>query len=185
MSTFHVAGDDTERKLWYCEMEIDAGPSFTPFVRLALARFQPMSLDGAHLSRVVLADFVQLTANRSASLTRPKKDAKTLNVAVSGQSYSLLNNAAGPSVVEVSLEQRRKDTDPNKADELAFDQIAGSTVALTPSAGPAGTTVWTGQITIPKELPDRLRVIIREFEKFGSTAAGRRLVYADAIEIEH
>ena len=113
------------------------------------------------------------------ALSRTRSAAHTSRASCSPTSCS-----SPPSVVEVSLEQRRKDTDPSKADELAWDQIAGSTVALTPSAGPAGTTVWTGQLTIPKEPPDRLRVIIREFEKFGATAADRRLVYADAIEIE-
>jgi hypothetical protein len=180
----HPVGYDDVRKLWYCDFEIDAGASYFPFVRLALARFQPKSVADAHLSRVVLADFVQLTANRAASLTRPNKQSDTLTVAVSGQSYQTLNSAAGPSTTEVSLESRRADTEPDKNAELAWEQVPASTKVLTPSAGPSGTTIWTGQITLAKNKGDRFRIVITEFERFGPTSADRRLVYADAIEVD-
>jgi hypothetical protein len=150
-------------------------------VRLALARFQPNSVPNAHLSRVVLADFVQLTANRTASLTRPSKQSDTLSIAVSGLGYSMLNAVAGSSVVEVSLEARRANTEPDKQAELAWQQVPGSATALAPSGGPSGTTMWTGQIALPKPMGDRFRVVIHEFEKFGTD---RRLVYADAIEVD-
>ncbi len=182
---FHVAAHavayDASRKLWYADIEIDAGPSYFPFVRLALARYQPHSVPGVHLSRVVLADFVQLTANRAASLTRPSKQSDTLTVAVSGLSYQLLDSSTGPSTVEVSLERRRANTEPDKQAELAWEQVPASTAALAASPGPNGTTMWTGQVTLPKNMGDRFRVVIQEFEKFGTD---RRLVYADAIEVD-
>jgi hypothetical protein len=185
--TFHVAAHpvayDAQRKLWYADIEIDAGPSYTPFVRLALARYQPHSVKDAHLSRVVLADFVQLTANRAASLTRPSKQSDTLTIAVSGLSYQQLNSGAGPSTVEVSLERRRANTEPDKQAELAWEAVPASTKALTPS-GPAGTTIWSGQVTLPKNMGDRFRIVIQEFERFSTTPTDRRLVYADAIEID-
>ena len=184
LNTFDVAGHsvgyDADRKLWYADLEIDAGTSYFPFVRLALARYQPHSVPHAHLSRVVLADFVQLTANRSASITRASKNSDTLSVAVSGQSYQTLQSAAGPSIVEVSIEEGRPNTD---AGELGWAEVAGSTKLLVPSAGPAGTTVWTGQVTLPKGPPNRNRVVIKEFERFSSTPGDRRLVYLDAIPI--
>src|SRR5438034_1436801 len=92
----HAVGYDAERRLWYADLEMNAGASYFPFVRLALARYQPHSVDNAHLSRVVLADFVQLTANRSATLTRASGKSDTLSVAVRGQSYQKRNRAAGP-----------------------------------------------------------------------------------------
>lgn len=188
VGTLHVAGHqvgyDAERRLWYCDLEIDAGPSYLPFVRLAFARYQPYSVNGAHLSRVQLADFVQLTADRTASLTRDPKKSDTLSVTVSGLSYSKLVGAAGPSRVEVSLERRRANAEPDKAAELAWEQVPASTVALTPSAGPSGTTLWQGQVTLPKAQGDRFRVVITEFERFSATPGDRRLVYTDAIEVE-
>jgi hypothetical protein len=55
---------DEERRLWFCDIELRAGASYFPFVRLALARYQPVSEDGAHLSSVVMADFMALTPDR-------------------------------------------------------------------------------------------------------------------------
>jgi hypothetical protein len=66
----HQPHFDRHRKLWYCDLQLDAGRSYFPFVRLALARYQPDSIAGQHLSRVVFPDFAQLVAERSASLTR-------------------------------------------------------------------------------------------------------------------
>ena len=66
----HEVGYDDDRQLRYCDIESDAGASYLPFVRLALARYQPSSVSGAHLSRVVLSDFVQLTPDRNAGITR-------------------------------------------------------------------------------------------------------------------
>ena len=50
------SGYDADRQLWYCDIELDPGVAYFPFIRLALARYQPKSLPDAHLSRVVLAD---------------------------------------------------------------------------------------------------------------------------------
>jgi hypothetical protein len=58
-----------DRKLWYSDIEIDAGNAYFPFVRLALARYQPHSVTGAHLSRVVMTDFIQLAPDRTAELS--------------------------------------------------------------------------------------------------------------------
>jgi hypothetical protein len=62
----HDVAYDASRKLWYCDIEIDAGDSYFPFVRLALARYQPQSVTGAHLSRVVMTDFIQIAPDRTA-----------------------------------------------------------------------------------------------------------------------
>jgi hypothetical protein len=58
---------DPARKLWYCDLQLDAGASYYPFVRLALARYQPNSIAGEHLSAVVLPEFAQLVAERTAT----------------------------------------------------------------------------------------------------------------------
>ena len=40
----HEVNYDAERQLWYCDMQIDAGNTYYPFIRLALVRYQPNSL---------------------------------------------------------------------------------------------------------------------------------------------
>lgn len=73
-TTVHVIGHrvhfDPKRKLWYSDIELSAGTAYTPFVRLALVRYQPHSLGGQEISRVVLAEFAQLLPRRRASFKR-------------------------------------------------------------------------------------------------------------------
>ena len=67
----HVVGYDAERKLWYADILINPPrDAYYPFVRLALARYHPLSLPGAHLSSVVLTEFQQLVPDRMAVVTR-------------------------------------------------------------------------------------------------------------------
>ena len=78
----HTPRFDGARKLWFCDIELEAGTAYQPFVRLALCRYQPHSIDGHHISRVVLADFAQLLPRRVATL-RPLTRGR-LAVALSG-----------------------------------------------------------------------------------------------------
>lgn len=50
------------------------GNTYYPFIRMALARFQPNSIDDTHLSPVILSDFAQLTPSRVAAITFTDKD---------------------------------------------------------------------------------------------------------------
>ena len=70
------------RDKWYADLVIDPGEAYWPFIRLGLTRFQPYSVTGAHLSAVVVVDFVQLTNRRTAAITRP--DENTVRVTVTG-----------------------------------------------------------------------------------------------------
>ena len=58
--------------------------TYAPFVRLALARYQPHALVSAKLSRVVLADFAQLTPERALTVTSDPYAPGVVRVAVSG-----------------------------------------------------------------------------------------------------
>jgi hypothetical protein len=61
---------DGERGLWYCDIELDPGRNYMPFVRFALVRYQPHSRPDAKVSRVVLAEFAQLLPRRAVALQR-------------------------------------------------------------------------------------------------------------------
>lgn len=60
----HDVKFDADRELWYCDIEIKPQRSYCPFIRMALARYQPISVTGAHLSNIVLADFMTLSPDR-------------------------------------------------------------------------------------------------------------------------
>jgi hypothetical protein len=57
-----------QRQLWYVDVEMDPGSSYYPFIRFALARYQPYSVENLHLSHVVRTEFAQLVADRTATI---------------------------------------------------------------------------------------------------------------------
>jgi hypothetical protein len=61
---------DVDRRLWYCDIELNPGSSYMPFVRLALVRYQPNALADAKISKVALAEFSQVLPRRRAVLNR-------------------------------------------------------------------------------------------------------------------
>jgi hypothetical protein len=78
---------DEERQLWYSDIEVNWGASYYPFIRLALARYQPVSVGGAHLSNIVLADFMALVPDRWLNVTQTN-DPRTRRVSVYGPTYN-------------------------------------------------------------------------------------------------
>lgn len=65
----HAVGYDEDRGLWYADIVVRPKEAYFPFVRLALARYQPVSIPGAHLSNVVMTEFQQLVPDRLATVT--------------------------------------------------------------------------------------------------------------------
>ncbi len=78
---------DPDRGLWYCDIEINPGNSYTPFVRMALARYQPVSLADAHLSDITLADFMMLNPDRWLSVSKGR-NRQQRNVQLFGRTYT-------------------------------------------------------------------------------------------------
>ncbi len=81
---------DPERSLWYCDIELNPGATYMPFVRLALVRYQPNALHGAKISKVVVAEFAQVLPRRRLRVWRNEGK---LSVALHGPSPQ-----AGPTL---------------------------------------------------------------------------------------
>lgn len=171
-----VGYDDSHgRRLWYCDIEMDTGEAYFPFVRLALARYQPDSVPNAHLSRVVLADFIQLAPDRSASITFDPMDPRVVQLAVNG----LTHHGPGEAEVSVTIEMQVPGTD--SAAWLPLDRIGLDRNVF---GGP--DTLWTGTITLPDSRDARrFRLVIQEQESFTTGSGGyqKRLVYADVVNL--
>lgn len=65
----HPVRWDAERGLWFADLVIEPGRALAPFVQLGLARYQPCSAPGAHLSAVVRSEITQLLPDRLLVLT--------------------------------------------------------------------------------------------------------------------
>jgi hypothetical protein len=184
----HDVHFDPQRKLWYCDIEIDSGDSYYPFVRLAIARYQAHSVPNAHLSRVVMTDFVQLAPDRTAEVSLSEDRAA---VAVSG--FSGRNKVAdlpGPLAVDavegfgdqgsptasttmrVALQRRL----PGVPGDLGWEQVGAETTlaasdsVLPPLSGRSSQfhVAWTGEIPLPSDAssPGRYRLLITEVETY-------------------
>lgn len=190
----HEVGYDSERKLFYCDIDIHAGDVYYPFIRLALARYQPKSVQGAELSRVVLAEFIQLAPGRMAWIARDPEKPARLAITVSGEGYR--GNASFPcsSQVEVRVE-RFLDEDEGG---IGWVPVSLEPVRLNDTQVLRGQTAWTGTVMLPADRPDaRFRLIVEEYEYFleddpvftapegrpFGRGSDRRLVYADAVEV--
>ena len=187
-AVFDVAGHevayDSGRGLWYCDIEISGVLSYSPFIRLALARYQTHSIAGVELSPIALADFAQLTPERSAMLSINPGNRKTARLFVGGLA------PVGPlsSVIQISVETRAL----NVASDLDWQLAPASAVTVTEDAGEPiepNAVLWSGNIVFAKApLPGRYRVVIREYETLPADAAsgsltdppiqGQRLIYA-------
>jgi hypothetical protein len=133
----HDVHFDDERQLWFCDIEIEAGASYYPFVRLALARYQPCAIPEAHLSNIVLADFMALTPDRSLSVT-PTRSPQSRRVTVYGdrprQSAGFAEASVSPALTHIDIGTgNRRDEKP--ADIAKTTLIEIWVEKLTPSEG--------------------------------------------------
>lgn len=156
----HRVAFDAERGLWFCDMRVDPQGAYLPWVRLALARYQPSSLPGVELSPIVLTDFAQLTPDRSATVMTAA-GATSLTITVSGPAYTATAAGAGTTRLSVRVERSR----PELTDELTWEPIQSAATTLTAHQQPDGFTTWSGSIDLPAaESGRQRRLVIEEFE---------------------
>jgi hypothetical protein len=181
----HTVGFDDTRDLWYCDLQVDTGPAWMPFVRLALARYQASALTGLELSPIVQADFIQLAADRTATIT-PGTKPRHYNVQLTGPSYA--TTTADPIGLRATATVQGRVQ--GLTGPLSWTK-AGARIELTRQDLPGPTVVYTGALTVSAgTLAAGARILFEEFEQVESDGAsvpsleyGNRPVYADAVEL--
>jgi len=178
---------DPDRKLWSADLGLDiTDASYFPFIRLALARYQPNALPGCELSPVVLADYAQVPPGRTVTLTpqAPNPDGtRPLALTVTGSGVATYQSNAWsqyqtgqfgralPDLVTVTVEQRVPGTagdlgwtDPDDS-APAFDVHTDTACPAGGGGTTAGEPLWQGTVTVPAGLPaGRYRIAVREYE---------------------
>ncbi|MER6254638.1 hypothetical protein ABT224_25105 [Streptomyces sp. NPDC001584] len=184
-ATVTVAGHDVSfdaaRDLWYSDIELrtaagQSPASWFPFLRLALVRYQPESLDGLWVSKTVQAPMAQLSPERTATVVR---SGNALTVTVTGPAYTATSAGTARPVIRALVEQAAPTfTDPH----LRWAEISTAYTTLT-ATGPAGNTTWTGTVPLPDgpfaDAPRRLRLTETEEHLDGH----ERLVYLDFLPL--
>ncbi len=190
-----------QRELWFVDVAIDPGPQFWPFLRLAVARYQPESVNECHLSAPVRCDFVQLPPERAASISRT--DDRHVRVVVGGPvgTRPVSRRDSWEQEIErnrqvIARLQRR---DPAIRSDLGWKTVAFR--KLRPLGGPPDRSMatWGGELDAGELLPLRQpgeqgdwRVAVEEWELLdadldlraggtGELGQEARLVYADHL----
>ena len=203
-STVHVdvAGHDvhfdSDRKLWYCDIRVtdtqgNSLTSYTPFIRFALARYQPFSIPDTHLSRVVTVDYAQLAPDRHLTVSTVRGGGRAITI--TGRSpratwqASSVNQHVHQAVNKIVVILEAKDPSV-KDDNLAWGPVTdhlGQPIAVTMDAATSGTSdevTWTKTIQLPTN-PNGLsrRFAFEEYERIEGGTGGGRLAYTETIPI--
>jgi hypothetical protein len=171
------------RGLWYADVLFDElfplpahtlkGRPYLPFIRLALARYQDRSLEGAQLSEIVTLDFIQLQPSRSLVVKWTARG--SLYCRVSGVRPEAPEDATSRRV-EVMIQK------PFNNNEPAFAEIVrqGSWQELHPSRE-EGAFCYAGEVSLPTPSASGFELIVRECELIDTAEQPRvyRILYAD------
>ena len=184
-ATYEVAGHavqyDSSRRLWFSDLEIDLGSTYNPFIRLALARYQPDSIPGAELSHVVLADVFPLSPTRTLVATFDPIDATKLSLSLSGITYKTPDAAHPNNVITVQVMNRQSGvTGP-----LGWQPI-GVPATMTLQGVTSGVSTWTAAVTLPDQrgtAPYQLVIRETELHDDGTGVFVPRTVYVDTLEL--
>ncbi len=169
---------DESRGLWFADLTINTfSETYMPFIRLALVRYQPHALADARISRVVLANFAQLTPDRSAMVTADPYHPQVLRVTVSGVSprgpQPVEHGEPKPAVIPArptQIQVRVQKRTPAIQSDLGWQDV-GTDVAVVqpnwdgPVVGQPDLALWTGAVIFTKPVKaDEFRLVITEHE---------------------
>jgi hypothetical protein len=192
---------DEVRKLHYVDIAIDPGSAFWPFVRLVVARYQPDSLPGLHLSPTVRLDYSQVVPARTATISRVAAD--RAHVVVSGPvGHRGPGDAVGDEVLNAvratrKLVARLEQRDPVIATDLGWVTRGAVTLDVGGFDAATWTAAWEATIDVPDTIPfarpgasTDWRVTVQEFELFQSDRTPPtpflpepRVIYADHLAL--
>jgi hypothetical protein len=164
---YPVAWDD-ERKLWSSDVALDVRKTHTPFVRLALVRWQPSSLPGLELSPLVLAELAQpapdrvLTILRSSPAPRFGEEPDLSNPQPQLMDIRLRLQGPGPSTRTTVTVQRRMD---GTLDEVGWVDVTGPGITVGMEL-PGSEVRWAARVRFDDVNSAKFRLLVRESEVF-------------------
>jgi hypothetical protein len=206
----HTPTFDESRGLWACDLQLDAGAPYQPFVDLALVRYQPHSIAAHHASSVVRPGFAQVVPDRTAAMT-PLRGSGSVAVSLRGPSgYNALGTtylfgASVAALVDASHEVvAQVQTRPASGGDLDWRPL-GDDVRLHASGDTLADVRWDAVVPNPDH-PDgtQARLVVSEYELFETDPSqaetwvarppggfgeslrkpvGRRLVFATDFEL--
>ena len=174
---------DKRRQLWYVDVALNPGQSLWSFVRLAVARYQPHSIDGCHLSAPVRCNYVQLPPERTTSVSRT--DGSHVRVVVSGpvgtrepwpSDEHRGTGSSGPVGTNRVVVARLQKKDPAIPTDLGWTTVTSQELTIRSADPGTHEVAWVGELDAGQELDLRQpvdslagsdwRVTVEEWERF-------------------
>jgi hypothetical protein len=147
----HDVRFDSTRGLWFADITISADLGYRPFVKLALVRFQPESVDGAYVSEPVITEPIRLGATRTTYLVRNGTD---VDVSVVG--YELRN--------EMTAQFQFADPDISDPDLRWTDLDSPVQLTKTLPGGGSNQVDWHATLPLPADSRP-IRLVIEDAER--------------------
>ncbi len=200
---------DEDRQTWFCDLSVNPGNMYFPFIRLVLARYQPYSVrkdvEDVCLSPVVTADFIQLMPERQTTVVFKKDDSNSrFTVTVEGSIYNeRLASHGNYNFLRISFQD-------NKIAQPIFGTISNGTndedlteegVEIRISAKNIENNRYSvsKEFRLPRKYKDEpFQIIIEEYERgpnkinglaaqyqnrLGQSEETDRLIYADVFNV--
>lgn len=189
---------DPTRDEWFMDVQVDTPHVAYPFLRLALVRDQPASIDdvagfsGIRASEVVTPDPITLLPRREMTCT---EGVSGVTVSMTGliapQFADVDGRAAWGHSVTVTLQRRRGDGDPL----LSWEDLRGAQLPLDspPGAGLRTGFTFRGSLTLPYDPtspPGEFRLLVVERDRtarvvgdYPSDGTAERMVHAETFPI--
>ncbi|MBA1242426.1 hypothetical protein [Pseudomonas japonica] len=146
---------DAERRLWFCDINI-VHQGYFPFIRLALARYQPSSEPGAHLSNCVLADIISVVPDRVLAIAAVAEG--QWQVTLSGTGYIEGPERIGKGEVEVWVER----LEPRLGEDFGWLRFPEASVQGGPGEAPV---LWNGRVMLARSAAG-CRLVVAEYEVY-------------------
>ncbi|MEO1059701.1 MAG: fibronectin type III domain-containing protein, partial [Actinomycetota bacterium] len=162
---------DPDSNRWFSDVTIspsfDTEIGYRPFVKLALCRYQPVSVEGAFVGEHIVTEPIRLGATRNVNTNRSGDD---VNVTVTGKE---LGN-------EMTAVMQEIDPDIDDAD-LRWRNV-GSEITLTKAVG-ASESTWTGTLPLPPS-GSAARLVIEDAEQLSrGPNTAPTISYVEALEL--
>lgn len=166
----------------FCDIEV-VTPSYYPFIRLTLVRYQPHAVPGAVFSPEVAANFAQVAPERSVSAVR---GAAKLSVSVSGTSHTTTDSFGRTgNRIKLTVQGRI----PGTTDEAGWQIAPNSAFVIAADPSPVAPLLWKGTVTLPAApVTGEHRLLIEELEPFTTVDGGvaqptERVVFLETIPL--
>jgi hypothetical protein len=184
----HEVFFDADRDAWACDIEMQTGDTYTPFVRLALSRWQPESLPRCELSSVVLADFAQSAPDRTVTVVRvPTTGGRRLEVSLTGRTYEHgpPGLAPAPDNIGPDIRVRVESRLPGTLDDVGWVDVTGEPGVSVLRDPPSGdrSLLWSGQVEVRGALDGSHRVVVSESEGFMGSGGERRPSFLETVAL--